>query len=738
MPAFSTKFKPLSKSGPIALFALSLAGFVPVPGFAQETPPDAEVEVEVEAAPDVLPLESDAAATEAQPDQAQGDAVAEVADAPAVFTVLEGRLGLTLPADIQVSDLSGDDVQTWATLAHPEFPDMAHTAVVVAHPGADIEAITTAITDRFNSIEAVTEGMHQETPVWVISGLSSRRPDGSRPQDDGSHAQIMVTQSCLPDGGPALFGVVTTRMRAAPDVLAAILSTVALTLPDDAAPCADAIGAAIMALPLGDIDRPEPAPEVAAAANWVPYERFGIQLLAPEGMRVRRDRDTARQREYWLTNTDEDTSIGADTVLRVFTQAQRAEVSTDPTNSPEFAATLSRLGGADVALTDETVQLGDTVLSVFRGREMETDEGITAERRLTYLINSRPTATGLNPWIAINTFGLTEADAIAYEQQTMAGLALADAPMYDGVRVESLLADTVRIALLPGQRVANLEDRGALMLLDIADESDPDRSHTLYAVEGLPDIRPALADAINRRLPRITAITQSTVDGVPVWIFDGGSDRSPSHGPMPDGQVSPARVVVSHLCAPGDRGPLLIGVLTTQERFDQADGWEGMMAPVRVSMPERSVPCPTTLADILATITVTGAAAPATPEPPVARTVKPGTPPSVSVDPEIAAWEAARAADTVQSMEAYLRDHPQGAHAGEARDRLAALTPPPPTPEMLAWAEAEAQDTPAAMWTYLKAYPQGMHARLAHEALRGYAMPQAPAPAPAPAPGKRG
>ena len=738
MPAFSA----LSRSGPIALFALSLSVFVPAAGFAQETLPVAE---DVE--PSVAPVD---APTDVPTNDTIADAVP--ADAPVTEAQLpdaelaDGRLSIAGADDIQVSITTDDDTSiVWATLAHPEFPDLPHTAVMVAHPGPDLDAISAAVMDQFNEIDSVVEGEFQGAPVWVISGAASRRPDGDRPARTSPRAQIMVTQTCVVDGGPVVFGVVTTQMRAAPVVLSVILSDLTLSMPDDAAACTDEIGAAVMALPIGEIDRPEP---VADLGPLVEHERFGLRLVTPDGMRVRRDRDNAGGQEYWLTSAPEGSSVGSDVTLRVFSIAQRAEISTFDVRTPEFAERLGQLASVPVSLTDEVTQLGATTLLHFVGSAMQENDGVTAERRVLFLINPTPSPAGLSPWLAITSFGISEAEAVAFEQQIIEGLALADPTRFDGYRIQDLLGGTVRVAMLPGQSMANLDENDDSAILSIAQQSAASDPHTLYALEGRENAGLDLIEALPRRLSQIDSVSEGIVDGVPVWLFDGSIDRLPSRRNAPDGVVSPARLVVTRICGPNDGGPLVIGILTTPERLDEVGGFDGLMAPMRLTMPDGSSPCPTDLDNALAAVQPTGAApdvAPQMPDvvmPPATNSGKPGTPPVVTVDPEIAAWEEAATADTVRSMMAYLQDYPRGAHVLEARDRLAELTAPPPTadPERQAWASAEAAGTPEAMWTYLKAHPQGMHSRMAHEALRRLTAPQpAPtAPVAPPASGKRG
>jgi hypothetical protein len=92
-------------------------------------------------------------------------------------------------------------------------------------------------------------------------------------------------------------------------------------------------------------------------------------------------------------------------------------------------------------------------------------------------------------------------------------------------------------------------------------------------------------------------------------------------------------------------------------------------------------------------------------------------------------------ANTAVAWDDYLRTHPDGPHAHEARERLAALV------EDREWQRAHAADTADAYQRYLHGYPQGAHA---HDALVAIAnlnlagapsrdAPVAPAAAPPPA-----
>src|SRR5271169_5797919 len=71
-------------------------------------------------------------------------------------------------------------------------------------------------------------------------------------------------------------------------------------------------------------------------------------------------------------------------------------------------------------------------------------------------------------------------------------------------------------------------------------------------------------------------------------------------------------------------------------------------------------------------------------------------------------YQAAERANTVVAFDDYLRLHPDGAHAREARAHLAMLV------EDREWQRAHTADTTDAYQQYLRSYPAGQHA---HDAL---------------------
>lgn len=84
------------------------------------------------------------------------------------------------------------------------------------------------------------------------------------------------------------------------------------------------------------------------------------------------------------------------------------------------------------------------------------------------------------------------------------------------------------------------------------------------------------------------------------------------------------------------------------------------------------------------------------------------------------AWRGAERQDSVAAYEAYLRDYPAGAHAPEARSRLADLR------EQQEWDRALRFNTPEAFQRYLSGYPSGRYSQPARERLSDFLLARAP------------
>ena len=76
------------------------------------------------------------------------------------------------------------------------------------------------------------------------------------------------------------------------------------------------------------------------------------------------------------------------------------------------------------------------------------------------------------------------------------------------------------------------------------------------------------------------------------------------------------------------------------------------------------------------------------------------------------AWMAAVNANTQQSFEQYLHNEPNGTHAQEARDRITGFE------RAAAWKTAQSEGTPAAIQAFLQKYPTGPESDEARGALQ--------------------
>lgn len=72
-------------------------------------------------------------------------------------------------------------------------------------------------------------------------------------------------------------------------------------------------------------------------------------------------------------------------------------------------------------------------------------------------------------------------------------------------------------------------------------------------------------------------------------------------------------------------------------------------------------------------------------------------------------WKKADGQGTVAAYQAFLRDHPNNAHADQARDRIHALQ------DEQAWADAQKANTQESFQAYLQNQPQGVHSAEAHD-----------------------
>jgi hypothetical protein len=84
-------------------------------------------------------------------------------------------------------------------------------------------------------------------------------------------------------------------------------------------------------------------------------------------------------------------------------------------------------------------------------------------------------------------------------------------------------------------------------------------------------------------------------------------------------------------------------------------------------------------------------------------------------------WRSAASQDSVAAYERYLEDFPAGAHASDARARVAELM------EQEAWSRANRLQTPEAWQRYLGEWPDGRHAPAARRQLTQFVPNDVPA-----------
>ncbi|PVH28132.1 hypothetical protein DDE20_13535 [Pararhodobacter oceanensis] len=377
---------------------------------------------------------SDTESSEALPDTADTEAAA-----PANTPLFAPYASATLPEATLATTLDDSGLH-WVLLAHEAAPDSPHTALIAGDIGREVAGAVASVQGLFSAIDSIETGEHAGVPVTVIRGAAYLAAEGPMGAAGPMRAQAMVTQGCAPEAGALLLAVVTTPTRSAPIVMEAITGTLELAMPEGSEACLQGFeaGLAEMAAALPEMRRAQAEAEAArspealaaaataavAAEDWQVIERFGLRLEAPADMRIRRDRDEAERQEIWLTNVDAETGLGSDVVLRVFTDAQRAALTTAPVESAEFASELARLSGQPMGMTDERMRIGSSVMRQFRSHEMREIEGEMRARQLLYLISDEASASGLHIWAAIANIGVEAPRAAAIEARVLAGLAM--------------------------------------------------------------------------------------------------------------------------------------------------------------------------------------------------------------------------------------------------------------------------------------------------------------------------
>jgi hypothetical protein len=77
-------------------------------------------------------------------------------------------------------------------------------------------------------------------------------------------------------------------------------------------------------------------------------------------------------------------------------------------------------------------------------------------------------------------------------------------------------------------------------------------------------------------------------------------------------------------------------------------------------------------------------------------------------------WQKAATANTVAAYQDFLKEHPNGQHADEARSKIHSLQ------DDAAWMDAMNTNSEAGFEQYLKAEPDGSHAQEAKDKITGF------------------
>jgi len=567
--------------------------------------PEAGVTITADDAPALAPMNDPTAPADFAP--VPEDTPAAAAPLVPMFAHL---VGVTLPPETQVAETTLGTPFNRIALAHPEAMDTPHTLLLIGDTAPDGAAVSQGVADQFSSIDQVTDGTFQGAAVWIIDGESRVGPDGLRAAPGSApRARIMVTQACPPADGPVMLGAVTTSTRGVPAIMDVILGGMTLSMPSDARPCPANIGEALMALPLGPVavSDGQSGPEAAADLPAQPAAAFGLAYQVPEGMTIRRQRDDDSRRELTLTNVDEETDTGTEITLRVLTPAQRRRMVEAPVDSPEFIAFLARVSQMDVQRTETVTQVGSLRYRHFVGSGSLDINGQMQSGRFLYLVTETPSATGLSPWIGVGSVGVPDDQAAAIEAMVLSSLTLDDPVVYDGTQQISFLDGAIRVAVLPGDTVQDSEAVAGFGRMMLSNSATPDTAHTLYVLEQRDaDSMDLIAD-MQRRFEVISAVTAGQIDETPVWMIEGRVDRAPNGRRSQDGSTSPGLMAVTRHCAPGG-GPLIIGLLTADDRLSGSAPFASMLAPVRLTMPDGSAPCSAQVDAALADLVIRSAA----------------------------------------------------------------------------------------------------------------------------------
>ncbi|MCL4675246.1 MAG: hypothetical protein KJZ59_04285, partial [Pararhodobacter sp.] len=515
--------------------------------------------------------------------------------------------------------------------------------------------------------------------------------------------------------------------------------------------------------PGGGVALDPEAPAAVFPEGWQPHSHFGLSFALPAGFTLEDLENDASDGEGLIgvyTGFDPETFVGQG-MLFGFLPPEMADGFVDEMVG-EFG-----LQGAEAL--EAPVSVAGLSLAEHVGSGV-VEQGMSVHARA--LVGDAPLGNGLRPFFVLVRSNMDPEVAEAVEAAFLASVSIPDPALLGLPDPEPFRDGLMTYRILPGWRASGGISPEFQWINLGGRHGSPRLARLILADVGTRtwSMRNFLQDDF-RDGP--TRITEGMLDGVPVWIIEGqpaftlsGSQRTA------EGDDWRRYSLVTQVCLP-ERGPLAASLVTTEDRITSDLTPEAVLADLRLHLPPEAGPCPATVTDAVTeamrALRMPGAVAPDAPDPtlqlpdgptppppPVAATPDPqpprappppvvdagipDTPAPGGPDPEAEAWARILAEPTVDATHAYLRAWPNGAHAAQARDWLAARgivppgvapVPPPavdhpaPDPEAEAWARISAEPTVDATYAYLQAWPNGAHAAQARDWLiaRGIVPP---------------
>lgn len=618
-----------------------------------------------------------------------------------------------------------------------EEPDLLRTAELLRD---STDAVARMTEMRLFELDAITQGLRDGVPVWVLEGSGHPLIDGGRDEDGvGQPTRLELTSICAPGEGPVVLGATLAEGVVDP----ALLDGMSLHLPDGSTSCGAPLSTAMAALALAyrpsviegldmaplppltaeettDEDPAESAMEMAdetpgaapaddpAAApmvagepmglsplpqpdgtvpeGWGRWERFGIAIAAPPGAGIDSDHARPNRMEFLVEQVDPQT--GAEISAGVMIAAPAMQDQMPPLDSPDFVDLLSGWAGMPAERLDDRVTLGGSSLLAFSAAGTRgSDPGI--EGRALYLVTEDPLPNGNRPFVVAAAMGAGDAtDALI--RDIVRSLSLPDPLDWGRVSDIALMDGLGRFAIPVDLSVIDVDSTpgGTNIALGAGDEID-----TLVIAERM--IMPA-AEWLEQRFLRIDRVEQTEFDGIAGQSITGlASFRPDFRRPQEGDEVGIHAVVLDRCLVDGNR-IALIAASTAEPLLP--DALTTLLSRVALNLPVDAIDCPQGF-DPLALAQPPEPTAPEeTPEETADASARPMQPPSgVLITPG----------------------------TGESKDPSGvapAAAEPQPDPEAQAWATAEAAQGAGEMIAYLQAFPQGAHADAARAWLTARAI----------------